>query len=269
MMVSAVVVFGTSAFAFDFPNQFILGSLLISQMCVSSGRGCLLVASSKTKMASNRIFLASLCLLLLKFVVIAMPLTWDSTEGVAFDLTPLHLTQRNWVIQDSRNTSQNTWNYQFNIGGNCNGLLPAICRNTSGANGDWSVSKAPAFQVWLDDSRCQRLGESVDVPGSYEYALLNPANPAAGVSLTYYDGDTCLSSRGTGQYVNRAFSMKISCVNDIYDVPDVEQVDETTMCQYNVNLNNAVGCPLECPRSEGIAVCGSNGRCTVHFCTSR
>lgn len=114
--------------------------------------------------------------------------------------------------------------------------------------------------MWNAEARCQRLGASTASTADWDYNLLDPYNPAAGVAITYQRGDQCNSQISTP----RALTIKIKCdESDFENVPDDEDVDESATCAYQLTINSAHGCPKECPVSTlggNPSVCG-HGRC--------
>ena len=135
-----------------------------------------------------------------------------------------------------RNTSTSfNWEYVFNIGGNVK--TPPTCSNTTGSDGKSSTAPAPAFQLSLDKGNafCHRLGGDMNDDVNWALSVSDVDNPAAGVVVTYENGDACPDQRG---YIPSRRQLKIflDCTNDDTPLPSSELVEETVQCSYNMHI---------------------------------
>ena len=96
-------------------------------------------------------------------------------------------------------------------------------------------------------NKCHRLGGAVD-RGNFSWGLADTTDPSRGVYLQYKFGDYCGAPTWNSQnYRARTMRVWLYCYNDVYNVPDEEVVLESDMCTYDIFVNTASGCPLECP----------------------
>jgi hypothetical protein len=176
-------------------------------------------------------------------------------------------------VQDaSNNAGSVNYTYFFNICGNIDpSLLPGMasvnCNTTypGGSNGNsplWGPS--PAFQYANfpvpQYDVCHRLGGYVDTP-TVTYGLYDTDNPSRGVSIQYTGGDMCTLT-GAG----RSLKVWILCDTDVTNIPDQELIEETKMCNYEIFVRSAFGCPVECPVTQdpntgARSLCSNHGIC--------
>ena len=205
------------------------------------------------------------------------------THGKAnWDLTGLGNPQ-GWTIADGK---VDRYDYLVNFCGDVTPppIVAKLCANTTGAKGDipfWSTAKSPAFQYWHDKSECHRLASPyVPAPGSKAkpatatMALMDEDNPAAGIKLTFLNGDGCGKTEGFDVRIRRDLEVNIRCSpSDTTPVPaEVDHVYEYQMCHYSFTFDSEYGCPAECPKgvvAKGDApkVCSLHGACDWDFDT--
>jgi hypothetical protein len=163
--------------------------------------------------------------------------------GATFDLSPLILgTRFNYHVKDSMDSIERNYTYVFNICSNV-GHVPEFCDPTP----------APAYQVSEENAQCFRLAND---PTDAEWALIDPANPTTGISMTYKGGDQCGNS-------NKDRSLKISMLCSTEEGMsefDSERVIEDH-CEYSMTVNTLFGCPLECPVGANRQLCTGHGFC--------
>lgn len=161
-----------------------------------------------------------------------------------------------YPVQDDRNNlGSMNYTYFFNVCDNINfdyfRYVDACNVTYPGANSPDSsavAGPAPAFQLANfpvpDRDRCHKLGQDLtQFPGSMTWGLYEPTNPSMGVVLSYTGGDRC-PNRGT---TTRSLRLWLNCYNDQGGVPRDEVVLESGACQYDIFVNSAFGCPVECP----------------------
>jgi hypothetical protein len=185
---------------------------------------------------------------------------------------------RSYKVQDSANNAGSVnYTYFFNI---CNDFDPSIlpgagwapgkpgpstvCNQTytNGAGQPPIGMPGPAFQyanfLVPDADQCHRLGASVGAaPGGVSYGLYDSDNPSRGVYIKYAGGDVCASG------ARRSLKVWILCDTDVTNVPDTELVEETSMCDYEIFVASAFGCPVECPVNID-PVSGARSLCSNH-----
>lgn len=188
---------------------------------------------------------------------------------------PLHSSSlsSSYSVQDSSNNDgSRNYTYFFNICGNIDpSILPgntfASC-NITYTGGTSPVNPltgpSPAFQfanfpVPTYDY-CHRLGSSADTT-TVQYGLYDNENPSRGLFIKYLNGDMCYQA-GHG----RSLKVWILCDTDVTNVPDTELVEETGMCDYEIFISSAYGCPAECPvtidpLSGQRSLCSNHGIC--------
>lgn len=128
---------------------------------------------------------------------------------------------------------------------------------------------SPAFQFanpwpWRPYDVCHRLGAPVPAGGaiSMAWSLYDTSNPSRGVAVTYLTGDLCPNTVGTP----RQLTVWLLCYDDATNVPDEEVVLETNMCNYEIFVKSAFGCPVQCPLTAAGGgstrrICAGHGVC--------
>ena len=135
-----------------------------------------------------------------------------------------------------------------------------------GSDGKWSSSPSPVFQYSKTNNFCHRLGGDIAVDTNYNVDIIDDTNPAAGIRVTYKNGDACPQDGTSGQWgaKNRAMIFYFECEDDDTPLPTTEVIDETLQCVYEVHVKSIYGCPMECPRSGAVPndkVCTDHGDC--------
>ena len=234
------------------------------------------------KMQQSLLVCISCCSLFLFFVSDGSSCEWSS-RNATYDLHPLTLTSggqsKYYLVRDEQIDTQDNLNknftYAFNIcekvlqypsttcRDDTDGYCPDDCINSTHGTcaTDCKVSiteKGFAYQMRTDSDGSEHCNHLASADSSdYEFSLLDEDDPAAGIVLTYYNGDFC---GGDTLGINREFSIRFQCENDQFNVPDNERVQEYETCRYNMTIPSIYGCPSEC----GIyshALCGSQGLC--------
>lgn len=141
----------------------------------------------------------------------------------------------------------------------------AVCDATA-------LGQAPAYQYIKNeaspaDSMCEKMGESFENDLNYRWSVHDQEDPAAGVVLTYLNGDSCTGG------VKRSFELHFICRDDKVrskNIPTEEFVEEEELCVYKMNIFTGYGCPTECPRSGELEeICGGYGVCGYDAITSK
>lgn len=172
----------------------------------------------------------------------------------------------------SNNQASRNYTYVFNF---CKNVDPSDfilagypqCNSTVPGNGPYQAytqtGPALAFQVAQFNAgadSCHRLGAAAS-PATISYGLIDPTNPSRGMYVQYGGGDLCPPLL----QVARSLRVWIPCQPDAYNRPKNELVQETSMCNYEIWLNSAYGCPVQCPvvQSDGgkVALCAGHGIC--------
>ena len=193
--------------------------------------------------------------------------------GVTYDLTGLTLTASDpldyYTVIDANNPSQ--YRYFFNIcaqtvsiplPGNCDSGTVMTqrhhCTQYSGGscigNTVPNNSTAHVWQADIINTVCFRLS-SIN-GGPPQFSLISTSDPAAGIIMSFDGGDN-VGCPGT----NRRMFLHFHCDYDAANIPDSEEVTETSTCVYHMDaLHSPFGCPVEC-HSEYGAHCANHGTC--------
>lgn len=221
---------------------------------------------------------------------ILMNATYDLCELVISDTYPGYYAtydprgNGNWEDNDATN-----YTYYFNIGANVALQVPdEVCDDYTGiqSNNGYcdnirseGLSNATcreedikpistmvaAYQAKgataTSDAACMRLHDGVQDP---VWTFLDESDPAAGVKMTYINGDWCDPA---GK--NRDFTIIFKCSPDIRDIPTyfepvLEPIGE--ICSYELTMETYKGCPIECVMGKNEitgedALCSGQGRC--------
>ncbi len=105
---------------------------------------------------------------------------------------------------------------------------------------------------------CYRLGGDLDDHDNQVFSLVNNENPAAGIRITYKNGEPCENN------LKREFAITMYCANDVFNIPntEAEYITEDLHCSYNFEFTSAHACPTECARNAaGDKVCSDHGEC--------
>jgi hypothetical protein len=154
--------------------------------------------------------------------------------GSNYNLQPLMSTRKNYFIKDGdipcTPEIEPTFSYVWNL---CSPVLdinlPSICR-------DAYNSKAAVIQ-YLNNSffkECFAIGKYNPEEDDLEFSLLDPTDPAKGVSMTYPLGDKCQSGQ------QRSATIDVVCKNT---KATVKSANEPTHCNYHLTMESYYGCP--------------------------
>jgi hypothetical protein len=238
-----------------------------------------------------------------------------SAMGVDFNLGKLAMANKNqamftngnlnlFEVDDTRLRpgSHRNYSYVFSICGNVPRMpQPHIfdppgkghgdqtvdmCTVTSGdeSSPKWNLDGlSPAYQLYNSPTdsgaACYRLGDTAEDPNNVEWGLIDSADPAKGVKLTYKNGNLCndkpdderqcRTTWNNKPYCHRQMELLFQCADDTENVFDTEKVVESSDCNYQLFLKTAYGCPLDCPVTpmidgDGLHVCGGHGTCVYN-----
>eukprot|EP01084_Bolivina_argentea_P143092 251339_1 len=195
-----------------------------------------------------------------------------ANENVTFDLSPLTLTQSSQIEYYS--IPNIPYEYMFNLCAdvvNASSSIPSIC--TFGDDLYFDKQGIERIRAGNTSSQAFQYGQGLcfRLSGSHTetqynvsnnlitYDLYNPNDPALGIIVHNYYGD-----KGCGR--NREFDIVFICDPAIDNIPDSgETVLEPTDCQYNLEIKNIYGCPLECSRGINGSLCSDVGQCRYDF----
>ena len=108
------------------------------------------------------------------------------------------------------------------------------------------------------DNTCYSLGEEGDaLEPKKKFKLLDSANPAAGVVVTYF-GEDC------GDRGHRQFDFHLHCSPDDEFDDDLSYVEEYEVCRYRLAIKTPKACPQECKIGSNGLLCSGRGRCTYN-----
>mmetsp|Transcript_25982 Transcript_25982/g.72932 ORF Transcript_25982/g.72932 Transcript_25982/m.72932 type:complete len:294 (-) Transcript_25982:155-1036(-) len=180
--------------------------------------------------------------------------SWDSKAGATYDLSPLKNPHYYRVLDiDMGNDGSRNYTYAFNVCDNL-GSTPRS-PNTPESSCEKDLP-SPALQLCNNCDDCQRLGADNAGGKNQSFGLFDPKDPSRGVTLTYGFGDDAGCG---GDY--RKLKLAFICADDTANSFDVEEfVEETAVCQYEIFLQSAYGCPKECPIVNG-HICNNHGVC--------
>jgi len=162
-----------------------------------------------------------------------------------FDLTPLVLGSGfNYQVADSVDSVERNYSYVFNVCDPVGHLPSPLCPGQE--------QLAPAYQISEDGGFCYKLGNpTYDI----KWALLDEADPTAGVAITYTGGDEC------AEKLFRQLTVKFQCSTELGMSPfSMERVIEDK-CHYSLTVNTVFGCPVECHVGGNRQLCGGSGFC--------
>jgi len=177
----------------------------------------------------------------------------------SFDLSALQKSVVPYTAQDRIQASEKSYLYTFGV---CKSVAPPLnCQKDTGESRvKWSTS--PAWQTRTDESAntvssvdaldCKYLGSPEQ--DSHEWSV-NPENPAAGVTLTYSNGQSCSSGQRRKMALN--FKCTPKTVSKIEDLV----IDESAHCEYDITIDSEYACPLECGLAATGSVCSAHGLC--------
>lgn len=201
-------------------------------------------------------------------------------EGATYDLSALKEASGGLFSVEDVDPETHDYMYSFSICGD----LPSPpstwnaatqkydgtgCVVTSGAGASTLSGASAAFQYAHNEqqSSCWRLNDGWE---NSSMTLADPADPSAGVTLTYMGGNTC----GAPSFNARSLKLTLLCRDDEDRTaqlpgridPETGAVEErvrepyNTPCSYEFQVHSGYGCPVECPVKDN-RVCGGNGVC--------
>jgi hypothetical protein len=215
-------------------------------------------------------------------------LYWDtgkastSASGATFDLSKLQeWTESNPLeAHDAFRASDKDYKYTFGI---CNTIAPPKdCAHNENQDHYWS----PA---WQTNSSEEKIGQGTKLPNGdtkhcmylggngegkmkrdAEFSLLDEDDAAAGVRLTYINGQHCTNHGGPE--LRRKLKLNFKCSEHTAGLQigqDVEQplnvgkniMDESAHCAYEITIFSQFACPTQCGYGGGHAICNSHGVC--------
>ena len=111
------------------------------------------------------------------------------------------------------------------------------------------------------DTRCFVLANSEAAPDVY-----NPQDLAAGMSLSFNGGDSCIGFNQDGSVTKSTYKLTVNLVcSNVQGGPPQVEVYETEACTFNVDFPTHVGCPVPCiadPAQHGSSrICSGQGVC--------
>lgn len=135
---------------------------------------------------------------------------------------------------------------------------------------------AGGYQISKNGGTCHALSGDVRQPGNAEWFLLNPRDPAMGVSLQYTGGSPCtgFDKQGNPVQVQRSMRLDFICDGKRQGAPQQNiTVIETSTCEYNMVFHSSLGCPEECPEVKSMLgsnkLCGAHGVCDFNAGTGK
>lgn len=185
---------------------------------------------------------------------------WKSHAGASFDLRPLRVTNEqslsyHIIDGDIPCTSElePVYSFAWNF---CDDVTQASePTHTNGGNICLESQKGAAIQYLnrLSDGykECHVIGRYDPSNENSEFNLLNPADPAAGVSMTYPQGERCPNN------ILRSATIDVQCANVR---AEIDSALEPSKCQYHMTMKSWYGCPTECPITA-TGLCSSHGHC--------
>lgn len=208
--------------------------------------------------------IASSCLLSAVYAAssepVEMPCSHVNDEfRTSFDLSPLQKSAIPYTAQDRLQTSEKNYLYTFGV---CKSVAPPQnCQTKAGESRvRWSTS--PAWQTRTDESAhtvssvesldCKYLGSPEQ--DTHEWSV-NPEDPAAGVTLTYTNGQSCSSGQ------RRKLALNFKCAPKTISKIEDLIIDESAHCEYDITIDSEYACPLECGLADTGSVCSAHGLC--------
>jgi hypothetical protein len=170
--------------------------------------------------------------------------------GVTYDISQLALPGQNYHIYggDLPCTAALEENYTYTY----NFCSPVSHLKTVAAK---CADKRDASVVQLNlNGECKVTGRF----STQEFALVDPAHPAAGVKITYSGGDQCHTNN-----VQRKTFIYAMCSHDgqLFSEDAVDEPGGAKSCEYEIKIHSNKACPLECPMGARGKPCGGNGHC--------
>jgi Glucosidase II beta subunit-like protein len=181
-----------------------------------------------------------------------------AVSGNTFDLSPLRvddLQSRSYLLESSADSGGDEYSYMLNICGPVTPVdLPRVCNGYMGA--------VLQYKLGLMNGACYVAGRydaNDDDDDVSTFSLIDNADPAKGVSLTYESGDNCAKG------VVRSTTVEVYCANTEVIMKSAAE-NSARRCAYRIVMESWYGCPKECGvTSDGL--CSSHGSCTTDKAT--
>merc|ERR1712070_274765 len=191
----------------------------------------------------------------------------NDTYGVSFNLHALAEQGKAYTVQDRIQTNELDYVYTFGICGSV--APPTNCLNQDGSS-RVQYDYSPGWQTRASESAststnpsemdCKYLGSPSH--DAHEWSI-NEENPAAGVTLTYTNGQHCSNGE------RRKLSVNFKCVPKLPKKIDQTVIDESAHCAYELEVESEFACPVQCGLDASGAVCGGHGLCGFDTDTRR
>ena len=131
----------------------------------------------------------------------------------------------------------------------------------------YQFANPPSWPSTREFDVCHRLGApttsgDTTQAANMAWSLYDVTNPSRGVAVTYQGGDPCSVTLGNP----RQLTVWLLCYDDATNVPDEEVVLESNMCNYEIFVKSAFGCPVQCPLTAAGGgatrrICAGHGVC--------
>ena len=179
-----------------------------------------------------------------------------AVSGNTYDLTSLKvtdLTSRSYLLEGD--SGEDEYSYLLNICGPVTPVdLPRVCNGYMGA--------VLQYKLGLMNGACYVAGRydaNDDDDDTSTFSLIDTADPAKGLSLTYESGDNCAKG------VVRSTTVDVYCANTEVLMKSASE-NSARKCAYRIVMESWYGCPKECGvTSDGL--CSSHGACTTDKAT--
>ncbi|KAK8809487.1 hypothetical protein WA158_000430 [Blastocystis sp. Blastoise] len=192
-----------------------------------------------------------------------------SRSGVTYDLSKL-TSKSDYRIKDTAVVSSENRTVVFNV---CSNTV-YVPRDAFGGKGcettdhlkkpDGSIETtsdpSPAYSVDSQDG-CKRLSMDISNPDNMDISLYDRRDFAAGVVLTYQNGDYCCVD---SQCTNTALSSLVInwiCTDNSFKMPSQAIIsDNVNTCASTLVIESTYACPTECPIVND-HLCNNHGSC--------
>lgn len=199
--------------------------------------------------------------------------------AASFDLSGLMGSDYTW--QDSRSETETGYDYTFAFCGPVQTLPPAC----AAVSPNWPGTNYPAIQ-WqknpgntltnLSSKVCNPISMPISPSGGtanpYSFALIDPNNPAYGVSLIYnafVDPTNAFAcpTNADGTPGGRQLTLTMRCAYEPFPAPSATYaptetfITEEGICNYVAYSWTQAGCPTECKIGSNGQTCSARGIC--------
>lgn len=159
-------------------------------------------------------------------------------NGASYDLTSLRVTdslKEVYILED-----ESDFSYVFNF---CSSVTAASRPNQCRGKTEASILQ------YDTNGNCYSAGYFIR--NSETWALIDDANPAKGVSLSYGAGDLC------DRMSKRDATIDVYCANTEFKAGKAQ---EPRTCSYHLTVESYYGCPAGCAISDS-GLCSGHGEC--------